>query len=167
MTTDRPLALIVALGSDLAIGRNGDLLWSLPGDLPRFKRLTTGHPVIMGRKTWQSLRRRPLPGRLNIVISRSEDFHPEGAIKADSVEAALQAAAQSPETPFVIGGGQIYKETLPLATHLYLTEVDQPRPDADTWFPLYNPSQWRITAQSEEITTPDGIKFRFTDLEKI
>lgn len=159
------LAIIVALGRDLAIGRGGDLIWKLPGDLPRFKRLTTGNPIIMGRKTWFTLQRRPLPGRLNIVISRDPGFNPEGAVKVSSPEEALEAAGGE-EIPFVIGGGQIYEAMLPFATRLYLTEVDADCPDADTRFPAFDRADWEIVDRSEPMENAEGVRFFFTDLKR-
>lgn len=160
------VAIIVALGSDRAIGRGGDLIWRLPGDLPRFKRLTTGHTVIMGRRTWLSLPRRPLPGRRNIVVSRDPQFSPEGAMRAASPEEALRACAGE-ELIFIIGGGQLYDATLPLASRLYLTEVDAPCPDADTHFPAFCRDDWALTAQSEDMDAEEeGVRFRFTDLRR-
>lgn len=159
------VAVIVAVGSDMAIGRGGDLIWSLPGDLPRFRRLTTGHPVIMGRRTWFTLQRRPLPGRLNIVISRDAAFSPEGAVKVSSPEEALEVAREAGEMPFVIGGGQIYAAMLPYATRMYLTEVEADTPDADTFFPRFDRADWETEALSEDFTSPGGVIFRFTDLK--
>lgn len=159
--------MIVAVGRDMAIGRDGDLIWHLPGDLGRFKRLTMGHPVIMGRNTWLSLPKRPLPGRPNIVVSRAPQFQPEGAVKVASPQEALEAAARlSEETPFVMGGGQLYAAMLPLAARLYLTEVEADTADADTFFPRYDRADWEVTEQSEDFTNPEGIIFRFTDLRR-
>lgn len=160
------VAVIVAVGSDMAIGRGGDLIWSLPGDLPRFRRLTTGHPVIMGRRTWFTLQRRPLPGRLNIVISRDAAFSPEGAVKVSSPEEALEVAREAGEMPFVIGGGQIYAAMLPYATRMYLTEVDADTPDADTFFPRFDRADWEVVEQSGPMANDLGIEFRFTELRR-
>lgn len=163
IATTPEVALIVALGKDLAIGRKGDLIWRLPGDLPRFRRLTTGHPVIMGRRTWLSLPRRPLPGRLNIVVSRDPAFSPEGAVRAASPAEALDACAGA-ERAFVIGGGEIYAAMLPLAKRLYLTEVDDVCPDADTHFPPFCREEWEVTEQSADMHADGDVTFRFTDL---
>lgn len=158
----RRLAVIVAVGRDRAIGRNGDLIRHLPGDLARLKELTMDHAVIMGRKTWDSLPKKPLPGRVNIVISRNEDFNPDGAVRVSSLTAALQASMSDP-MPFVIGGGMIYAEALPLATHLYLTELDADTPDADTFFPKMDFSEWEQTYLSDKNVNKQGETFRFAD----
>ncbi len=133
--------LIAAIGSrDRALGKGGHLLWHLPDDMRRFKELTTGHPVIMGRKTWESLpeRFRPLPGRTNVVVTRQASYEAPGAVVADSLPAARAAAARAEgaDEVFVIGGGELYAAALLLADRLYLTLVDDIA-DADTFFPEY------------------------------
>ncbi|TSA43936.1 dihydrofolate reductase [bacterium] len=134
------IAIIAALGAKtLALGKDGKLLWHLPDDMKRFKELTTGHPVIMGLKTWESLpeRFRPLSGRTNIVMSL-HDYHAGGATVARSIESAKEVAASAPGANeiFIIGGGEIYRQFLPFANRLYLTLVDDTT-DADTFFPPY------------------------------
>lgn len=157
--------MIVAIGKDGAIGKAGDLIWHLPGDLKRFKEITMSHPVIMGRKTWDSLPRKPLPGRRNIVISRNKDFNPEGAGKASSPEEALKMAGS--EEPFIIGGAEIYRLFLPYATKLYLTEVDAETPDADAFFPDYkNNGKWVRKDEGEWIIREDAPTFRYVTLQK-
>ena len=143
--TSRPMetAVIVAMGRDRAIGRDGDMPWHIPADLKRFKALTMGHPVIMGRRTWLSLPKGALPGRRNIVVTTDGGFRPEGAETASSPEEALALCAGDP-MPFVIGGGSIYKAMLPFATRLYLTLVDAEFHDADTWFPEFSQTEWEI-----------------------
>lgn len=136
----RRISLIVAIGKNRELGRGGKLLWHLPDDMRRFKELTTGHPVIMGRKTWESLplKFRPLPGRTNIVVTRQAGYEAIGAVVVDGLSDAFLAAADAPgatET-FVIGGGELYAAALPYATRLYLTLVDN-EADADTFFPPY------------------------------
>lgn len=140
-----PVALIVARADNGVIGREGGLPWHLSGDLKFFKAQTLGKPVVMGRKTWQSIGR-PLPGRPNLVVTRDPAFRPEGAeVFADVAGALARAqdlAAQSGAGEvMVIGGGQIYAETLPLATRVYLTEVHA-RPEGDTTFPPLDPAAW-------------------------
>jgi dihydrofolate reductase len=131
------ISLIAAIGKERELGLNGKLLWHLPDDMQRFKTLTTGHPVIMGRKTWESLpeRFRPLPGRVNIVVTRQTHYEATGAIIVDSLEAARAAATGANEI-FVIGGGELYAAALPLANRLYLTLVGA-TVEADTFFPQY------------------------------
>ncbi|HEY5790823.1 MAG TPA: dihydrofolate reductase, partial [Gammaproteobacteria bacterium] len=126
------LALIAALDRNRLIGRDNALPWHLPADLQHFKRLTLGKPVLMGRRTWESLGR-PLPGRHNIVLSRDPAFRAEGATVVGSLDAALEAAGDAAEA-MVIGGAAFYATMLPRARRLYLTEVDGEF-DGDAWFP--------------------------------
>lgn len=127
------LSLIVAVSENGVIGRANRLPWRLPEDLQRFRRLTTGHPVIMGRKTFESIGK-PLPGRTSIVVSRTERF--PGTITARSLDEALEEAARAPgaDATFVIGGGEVYREALPLAARIHLTRVHA-RVDGDATFP--------------------------------
>ncbi|MCH7544812.1 MAG: dihydrofolate reductase [Planctomycetes bacterium] len=139
-----PLTIIVAMSENRVIGRDGDLPWRLPEDLKRFKRLTTGHHVIMGRKTFETLGR-PLPNRTNIVITRRQDFPAPGDIRiAHSLEEAL-GLAESDVEPFVLGGGEIYALALPLAGRLELTVIHATIP-GDTYFPDYDESEWTLVA---------------------
>lgn len=134
------ISLIAAIGRNRAIGKDNRLLWNIPGDLPRFKALTLGHPVIMGRKTWESLpeKFRPLPGRANIVITRDSSYEAPGAILAQSFPEALSRArdAEGAEEVFIIGGQQVYECALPFAHRLYLTLVDD-EPEGDAFFPAF------------------------------
>jgi dihydrofolate reductase len=136
------MSLLVAVAENGVIGKQGELLpWKLSSDLKRFKTLTVGHPIIMGRKTYETIGR-PLPGRLNIVVSRSPDFAPEGCTVAHSIVEAIEIAKKAdPEEIFIIGGGVIFEETLPLANKLYLTEVHA-EPDGDTYF-RYDKQAWQ------------------------
>ncbi|MCM1311001.1 MAG: dihydrofolate reductase [Bacteroides sp.] len=129
--------IIAAVCSNGAIGRNGDLLFHISEDLRRFKSLTLGYPIIMGRKTFESFPKGPLPGRRNVVISRNADYHPEGTEVFSSPEAALEACSEAPKV-FIIGGGEIYRRFLPMADRLELTEIDAAPTDADTFFPTHN-----------------------------
>ena len=129
--------LIAAIGENGEMGVDNSLLWHLPGDLPRFKAMTTGFPIIMGRKTFDSIGQ-ALPGRLNIVLSANANWQQEKVLTVSSIEAALKAARDHNKgKAFVIGGGQIYKLFLPYATHLELTEVAD-APLADTFFPNFS-----------------------------
>ncbi|MDE5870650.1 MAG: dihydrofolate reductase [Muribaculaceae bacterium] len=159
MSSRRELAMIAAVGRDLELGRNGDLVWHISADLKNFKRLTLGHPVIMGRKTWDSLPKRPLPGRLNVVLSRN--MKPvEGAVVAASVEEALQAC-EGADMPFVMGGAEIYARMLPMASRLYITDVDADAPaDVDAWFPEFR-KEWRLDEAGEWLDDGNGVKYRF------
>lgn len=138
------ITLIAAIGQGGVIGAGGQLPWHLPEDLKHFKRLTTGKPVIMGRKTWLSLppQFRPLPGRTNIVLSAG-GWQPDvpGVLMATSLQHALQQAGSVPEV-MVIGGAQVYALALPLAHRLELTEVDVAVPGGDAFFPPFNPAEW-------------------------
>lgn len=165
MTGDVTPAMIAAVGRSLALGRNGDLVWHISADLRHFKRMTTGHPVIMGRKTWESLPKRPLPGRLNIVITRGEQPI-EGAVTAASVEEALKAC-EGLERPIVMGGAEIYRLFLPKADELYITNVDADAPaDTDTWFPEYR-DQFALTEAGEWETDANGIRYRFETWNRV
>ncbi len=136
------LAIVVAIAQDGAIGRGGDLLWHLPADLKRFKALTTGHTILMGRKTFESLPKGALPNRRNVVISRHTASLP-GAEVYPSIADALEALQPLDEEVYVIGGGEIYRQLLPSVERIYLTRVEATFPDADTFFPELDMSQWR------------------------
>lgn len=152
--------LIVATGENGEIGRNGDLIWHISDDLKRFKALTTGHPVIMGRKTWESLPVKPLPGRRNIVLSSDASAPRQGAENVNSVEQALEATKG--ESPFVIGGAQVYKAFLPYVTRIYLTEILDSASDADVFLNLdVDKGGWVKDDESEVMVTKDGLKFRY------
>ena len=138
------ISLVVAASRNGVIGRDGGLPWHISSDLKLFKQITLGKPVIMGRKTWDSLPRKPLPGRRNIIISRNVDFPVESAETARSVDEALTLAKvdNAPEVA-VIGGGEIYRLFWPLADQIYLTEVDL-AVEGDTLFPTLNPAEWEL-----------------------
>ncbi len=156
------LNIIVAVASDGAIGRGGDQPFFISADLRRFKALTMGHPIIMGRKTFQALPRGPLPGLRNIVISRNPGFRPEGAETVPSLDAAL-ALLDPADEPFVIGGGSIYALAMPLATSLHVTHVHTTVPDADTHFPPIDPAIWQAVSQSPAETDPaTGLSYTYT-----
>lgn len=135
------ISYVVAVSRNGVIGREGGLPWHISSDLKRFKEITMGKPVVMGRKTWESLPRKPLPGRRNIVITRQPGFAPEGAEVAATPEDALRLAGDVPEVA-VIGGGEIYRLFWPLVDRLYLTEVDL-EVAGDTHFPAVSPAEWR------------------------
>lgn len=138
------ISLVAAVAENGVIGRDGVLPWRLPGDLRFFKRLTTGHTIIMGRRTWDEIQR-PLPDRRNIVITRSEDRDFPGALRAASLDAAL-ALASTDEEVFVIGGGEIFREALPVADRMYLTQVHAVV-EGDTRFPAWDPAEWRVASE--------------------
>lgn len=136
--------IIVATAQDRAIGRDGTMPWRLRDDLRRFKATTTGHAVIMGRHTWDSIGARPLPNRYNIVVSRTlTEGDAETHYVTSTLEQALQHCQQAGyERVYIMGGGMLYKSGLPYATHLNLTMVDTAVPDADTHFPEINLAEW-------------------------
>ena len=138
----RELTIIVAAGEDNAIGKNNDLIWHLSDDLKRFKALTDGHHIIMGRKTFESFPK-PLPNRTHIVITRQADYKvPDGVIVVHNMEDALDAS-RNDKQPFIIGGGEIYKQALMLADKLEITRVHSTFPEADTFFPEIDESKWK------------------------
>lgn len=159
---DPRIYLVAALAANRIIGANGALPWRLPEDMRFFKQITLGHPVIMGRRTWESLKG-PLPGRENIVVTRTRGYDAPGAAVASSLDAALALCAGEPVV-FVIGGSRLFGEALPLATGLVLTEIHKDFP-GDTWFPAYDRSQWR-EAQREAHTAADGMRFDFVRYER-
>jgi len=154
--------LVAAVASNRIIGSNGHLPWSLPEDLKHFKRLTLGHPVIMGRRTWESLKGL-LPGRDNIVVSATPGYDAPGAAVANSLEGALALCTGEP-VAFVIGGSRLFAESLPIADGLVMTEIDR-QYEGDTWFPEYDRSRWK-ESQRERHVAADGTKFDFVLYEK-
>lgn len=159
----RKVAAIVAMSRDHAIGMNGDMPWHLPEDLKHFKEITVGNPVIMGRRTWESIPRRPLPGRKNIVVTRNSLFDEAGAFRASSPEEAI-AMCESSETPFIIGGATIYAEFLPFLSEIIVTEIDASYPDADTFFPPLDINEWEERDVSDWMESKTGLKYRFKTL---
>jgi dihydrofolate reductase len=139
------ISFVVAVSRNGVIGRDGGLPWHVSTDLRRFKAITMGKPVIMGRKTWESLPKKPLPGRPNIVITRQKNYGAEGAIVVSDIPSALAAAGQVEEV-CVIGGGEIFDMFLAQTDRIYLTEVDI-EVDGDTFFPPIDPAQWTETAR--------------------
>ncbi|CAB3650702.1 dihydrofolate reductase [Achromobacter pestifer] len=156
------LTLIVAYSDNRVIGRDNTLPWKLPADLAHFKRSTLGHPIIMGRKTWDSLGR-PLPGRSNIVISRNPAFSATGAIVTPTLEAAIAACGDVAQA-YVIGGAQIYAQALPLARRVLATEVHA-QVDGDAFFPLLPAFEWKETAREPQ-PAENGYDFDFVTYER-
>lgn len=156
------ISIIVAVGTNGVIGTDGQLPWRLPEDLKRFRALTMGHAMVMGRKTYDSIGR-PLPGRRSIVVSRRPDLAIEGAIVTTSIDAAIAAAGDDPEI-FVIGGGEIYAASLPMTDRLLVTEVDA-EPAGDTHFPPIDRAVWRELSR-EPRTADDGTRYAFVDYER-
>lgn len=155
--------IILAQASDGAIGSGGDLLWHLRGDLRRFRDLTIGHTVVMGRKTWESLPKGALPGRRNIVVSSNPTYTAPGAEVAASLEIALDLCRDA-ET-FIIGGAQIYTQALPLASRLHLTRVDATYPQADTRMAPAEAGWTLIEASPWIVDEPSGLRYRYEEYE--
>jgi len=154
VTAGAPLvSLVVAMGSNRAIGAQGRLPWHIPEDLKRFKALTLGHPIVMGRKTYESIGRL-LPGRTSVIVTRQRGYAVTGALIAHSLDDALAQCAEAVEV-FVIGGGELYEEALPRAQRIYLTHVDL-APPADTYFPALDPAQWREVLREPLARREDG-----------
>ncbi len=165
--------IIVAIADNNAIGRNNALLWHISEDLKFFRRTTSGCPVIMGRKTFESIGR-PLPKRTNIVVSRGFEA-PEGVAVVSSLDEAYDAALKAVEVSdscsegrcFIMGGGQVYAQALSCADRLIITHVHTVIEDADTFFPVIDPSVWKATSRSEMMTDPEtGYDFEFVEYEK-
>ena len=155
------ISIIVAVAHRGVIGGNNRLLWHISEDLKRFKAITTGHPVVMGRKTYESLGR-PLPNRTNVVVTRRSDFQAPGCVVVSSLEAAVALFPEKEEV-FVIGGGEIYRQAMPLADKLYLTCVEADY-EGDVFFPKVDPDEWCLTPEEchvcgEKFPYP----FRFAD----
>ena len=167
------LALIASVARNGCIGRGGELVWDEPADKRWFRQQTLGCPVIMGRKTWDSLpvRFRPLPGRANIVVSRQAGWQAEGAEVADNLDAALglarrHAAARGAARVFVIGGSQLYAQALPLADELVLTEIDADLP-GDTHFPAWDRAAFAERARESHVTAgPGHVRFDFVTYQR-
>lgn len=155
------VALVAAVAKGGVIGLNGTIPWRLPEDMARFRAATIGHPVVMGRRTWDSLpdRFKPLPGRRNIVVTRNPGWRAEGAEAARSLEDALELVAGE-ERVSVIGGAELYAAALPLADELLLTEIELDV-EGDTFFPAYERSAFAETEREERRSTEDGTRFAF------
>ena len=160
------ISIIVAVAENGAIGKDNQLLWRLPDDLKRFKALTLGHPIIMGRKTFDSIGK-PLPGRTSIVITRNTDFQHEGVIVVHNVADAVEEARKlNSEEAFIIGGGELYKLTQPIADKLYITEVETSI-DGDTFFQIDNPDDWTETERTvHQADEKHFFAFNFVDYVK-
>jgi dihydrofolate reductase len=152
------IVMIAAVAENNALGKNNELVWHLPNDFKRFKSLTTGHHIIMGRKTFESFPK-PLPNRIHVVITRQKDYNPKDCIVVDSIEKALAVCPEN-ETSFIIGGGEIYNLALPFADKLEITKVHHSF-EADAFFPEINPNDWK-EVQTEFNPTDDKHQFAYT-----
>lgn len=157
------IQIVVAYARNRVIGRDNDLPWRLPGDLAHFKRSTMGCPIIMGRKTWESLGR-PLPGRLNVVITRNPQYQAQGATVCTSLEAALQACADTPRA-CIIGGEELFRMALPETDEIIATEIDADI-EGDTYFPEFDSSEWE---EIERLPQPEenGLRYDFVTLRRV
>lgn len=154
------ISIIVAVAENGVIGRGNDLPWRLSADLRRFKQLTMGHAVIMGRRTYESIGR-PLPGRRMIVVTRQQGYRVDGGEAVSSLQLACErAAAHGDDEAMVIGGAEIFQQALPLADRLYFTRVHA-RPDGDVFFPAYDVAQWQLTS-SEPHAADDKNEYPFS-----
>ena len=161
------LNIIVAQAENRAIGLNGDMPWHLGSDLRRFKALTMGHPVVMGRRTWESLPKRPLLGRRNIVFSQSEDFAPEGAEVVHSVNDLFRLLRDCDDEVFIIGGGRIYNMLMPWVNRLYITWVHKEFPEADTYFPVIDLSEFTKINESDPMTDEkSGLEYSYAEYDR-
>ncbi len=156
------ISLIAAIGRDRVIGKGNTLPWKLSADLKRFKQITSGKPVIMGRKTFESIGK-PLPNRINIIITRDEKYKAEGCVVAHSAEEALEDAHGNNEA-MIIGGSQIFKEFMAKANKMYLTFIDADF-EGDAYFPEYNKNEWKEIHKEEY--NNNGLRYSFVDLERI
>lgn len=163
----KEIALIVAFNKNKGIGKNGDLLYHIPNDLKHFKELTLNYPIVMGRKTFESLPNGALPNRTNIIVSRSNK-HYDGAICFDNMGLVLDYAVNNNfDKLFFIGGGEIYKEVLKLnwITTMYITYIDDDK-DADTFFPNFNENDWNLIENVENVDPKTGLKYYFQKYSK-
>ena len=156
---------IAVIGRNREIGKKNQLIFSVPGDLPRFKKITIGHPIIMGRNTYESIGR-PLLGRTNIVVSSTLDKQSEGIVVVDDLDQAVEIAKKSPgsEEIFIIGGGKVFAASMDKVDRLYLTIVEAEEPEADSFFPDYSYFTKIISEESHE---EEGVKFRYLTLERV
>jgi dihydrofolate reductase len=159
------ISIIVAVSDDWGIGKDNELLWNISEDLKRFKRLTSGNTVIMGKKTWDSLPRKPLPGRKNIVLTDDPEEIINGSVTAYSVDDAMSKCAEGEEV-FIIGGGSVYRQFITVADRLYITHVHKKAP-ADVYFPEIDLKIWKIV-EKENVITDDksGITYTYIIYER-
>ena len=159
------LSIIVAISANNAIGKNNQLLWHLPADLKHFKAITSGHPIIMGRKTYDSIGK-PLPNRRNIVITRQADLSIPNVEVVNSLQEAI-ALCEEEDQVYVIGGAEIYKQALTFVNKIYLTIVHQ-NYEADAFFPELNKNEWKeITKEDHPVDEKNNVAYTFSTLERL
>ena len=161
---NKTITIIAAMAHNRAIGLAGAMPWHLPGELRHFKETTMGKPIVMGRKTWESIRR-VLPGRQNIVVTRNREYRAEGCLVVQSLSLAIERAEG--DEIMVIGGGQLYRQALPVADRMVLTLVDC-TPAADTWFPEWNENEWsEISRRSQAIDDSNALGYEVVELIRL
>jgi dihydrofolate reductase len=153
----KQVSIIVAVARNWAIGMNNNLLWHIPADFRWFKKHTSGHPVVMGRRTWESLPLKPLPGRRNIVITDNPADCFPGTLCVGSIDEAITRMEEGSEN-FIIGGGMVYRQFLPVAQKVYLTVIDRDY-EADVWFPKLEPAEWKEIFREEHPENEPGFTF--------
>jgi len=160
------LSIIVAMADNRAIGKDNDLLWHLSGDLKRFKKLTTGHPVVMGRKTWDSLPKRPLPGRQNIVMTTIPNFAADGATVVHSINELFNVLKDCDDEVFVMGGASIYQMLLPFTNRLYVTRVYRDY-EADVYFPTIDMSEFTLVSLGDPMQDEEsGLDYAYEEYDR-
>lgn len=158
------ISIIVAVAKNNVIGQGNKLIWHISEDLKRFKKLTNGHHIIMGRKTFESIGK-ALPNRINIVVTRDKNYDAPGCVIATSLDEAFELSKNDIEV-FIIGGGEIYRQAIPYADHIYLTKVDAEF-KGDTFFPALNPEDWIVETSQKGVDTVDGgFEYSFINLVK-
>jgi len=157
------ISIIVAMASNHAIGLNNQMPWHLSADLKKFKAITMGSPILMGRKTYESIGK-PLPGRRNIIISRNPDYQREGCLVFNDIEKAIEACRQYDEI-FIIGGASFYQAILPKADSLYLTQINKEF-EGDTFFPVINKNEWKEVAR-ENIDGDESVDFSYSFIKLV
>ncbi len=161
------ISMVMAMDNNRLIGKDGGMPWHISADLQYFKRITMGKPVIMGRKTFDSIGK-PLPGRQNIVITRNKDWSVSGVQVAESLQHALDlAASHSTEEVMVVGGASVCEAAMPLTDRLYLTVIDHEFQDGDTWLNSYQPDEWyEVSSESHDETPDGGLQYVYKVLER-
>lgn len=161
------LSILVAMARNRIIGRNNQLPWYLPADLKHFKTLTMGQVIVMGRKTYESIGR-PLPGRVNIIITRQTDYKALGAIVVNSIEDALRIGKETGTTAnenFIIGGEELYRQVLKICQRMYVTEIQKDF-EGDTSFPVFDPNDWEETQREKHFSESNQMEYHFVILDR-
>lgn len=161
------ISIIVAIGKNNEIGKANNMLWHLPAELKRFKEITTGHAIVMGRNTFNSLPKGPLPNRKNVILTRNSGFSSEGCLIYSSLDQAFVNLLDDEEV-FIIGGGDVYQQVLPIADKLYITKVHADFPEADTFFPEIKWKEWKETfRETHPADEKNAYSFTFYEYERL